>query len=274
LLDVLTTETEACEFIIGLIYSRCRIRLHQGKVHLIKARLGKRLRRHGFDTLLQYTNFLKLSADEGEITAAVDALTTNFTQFLREEEHFRCMVQEALPELIAPGRKRFSVWSAACATGEEPYSVAFYLAEHYPLEQGWDWRIFASDVSTRALDTAKAAIYPANKVEPFSAEQLRRNFQRGVRDWEGHYRVKPHLAAKVAFSQINLLGSYTLPSPFEIIFCRNVMIYFDRPTQEQLVRQLSSALVPGGFLFIGHSESLNALDVPFTCLRPSIYRKQ
>lgn len=270
----LTSEAKAFEYIISLIYDRTRIRLHEGKHHLIRTRLGKRMRLHGIASLGDYCDFLQNDAGEDEITHVIDALTTNFTNFLREKEHFEFMVDKALPAVLPRGRNSFQVWSAASATGEEPYSIAFYLAEKFPLVQGWNWSIVATDVSTRALGKAQEGIYPLERAQAVPAEWLKRYCQRGTGEYEGRFRIKPALRQRIMFKHLNLLGSISFSSPFELIFCRNVMIYFDRPTQEQLVTELARFLVPGGYLLIGHSESLNGLNVPFKCERPSIYRKR
>ena len=267
-----TDEARDFEFVINLIYERCRIRLHDGKHQLIKARLGKRMRYHGFESLGQYCDYLRRTGDEDELTHMVDALTTNYTQFLREKDHFDFLVGTALPALTK-GRKRFNIWSAACATGEEPYSIAFYLTEYFPTVGGWDWNIQATDISTKALDKAQQAVYPQDRLSSLPPDWWRKCFQKGVREWDGFYRVKPSLRERIHFRQINLLGNYTFSEPFEVIFCRNVMIYFDRPTQEQLVQRLAQFLLPGGYLLIGHSESLNGLNIGLRCLKPSIYQK-
>ena len=269
----ISDETESYRYIINLVYDRCRVRLHDGKQALIRARLGKRMRLHGFATLADYCHFLKHQAEEGEITQVIDALTTNFTNFLREPDHLKFMVEQLGAKQGAAGAGPFHIWSAACATGEEPYSIAFYLSEAFPPAAGWDWRILASDVSTKAIDKAKAGIYPAERVAMLPREWLQRYFQRGLNDWKDFYRVKPRVAERVLFQQLNLLGTYDFSRAFDVIFCRNVMIYFDRPTQEQLVNRLCRYLAPGGHLLIGHSESLNGLSVPLRCLRPSIYQK-
>jgi len=207
-----------------------------------------------------------------EIPNVVDALATNFTSFLREEDHFRFLVEKALPSLMSKGHKRFTVWSAACATGEEPFSIAFYLAESFPVQAGWDWRITASDISTKALDKAGQATYAEDRLLALPEDWLRRYFQKGFGQAEGLFRVKSHVRDRVHFAQINLMCPPS-SAPYEVIFCRNVMIYFDRPTQLQIVRQLCDRLVPQGYLFIGHSESLNGLDLPLRCLRPSYYQR-
>ena len=267
-------EAEDFEFIINLVYERSRIRLHDGKQQLIRARLGKRVRALGFDDLSTYCSHLRNRADEEEITHVVDALTTNFTNFLREKEHFDFMISTALPATLAPGQKRFLVWSAACSTGEEPYSIAFYLSHHYPLAQGWDWRIIATDISTKALGKAAEGIYPAERLSALPVDWQRAFFQKGFGKWEGHYRIKDALRSRIEFRHLNLLGEYPFTEPFHVVFCRNVMIYFDRQTQEELVRKQSRLLVPKGHLLIGHSESLTGLNTGLKCLRPSIYQKE
>ncbi len=267
------SEADACEYIIDLIYERCRIRLHNGKEALIKARLGKRMRHHGFADLAEYCEFLRTRADEDEFTWVVDALTTNFTNFLREEDHFKFMVETALPSIVARGQKSFNVWSAASSSGEEPYTIAMYLAEHFPLTQRWDWRITGSDISTKVLAKARLGVYAEERISKIPNDWLRKYFQRGTGEWEGQYRIQRSMAERVTFKQINLIESYNHAQPFEVIFCRNVMIYFDRSTQEQLVQQLCRFLVPGGYLLTGHSESLNGLNLPLRCLKPSIYQR-
>jgi chemotaxis protein methyltransferase CheR len=267
-------DSEEIEFIIAFIYERSRIRLHDGKEALIRARLGKRMRLLGIGTLREYCAYIRSAEGQDEVQSAIDALTTNYTHFLREESHFQFLVKTALPALLTRGQRRFKVWSAACATGEEPYTIGMYLAEHFPLAEGWDWRVVASDISTKALAVAQQGVYAEERIRQVPDAWLRRHFQLGHGRWEGHYRVKASLAGRIEFRQLNLLEPYEHGDPFEIAFCRNVMIYFDRPTQEQLVTRLARFLVPRGYLLIGHSESLNGLDVPVHCLRPSIYQKK
>lgn len=266
-------ETADFDFIIALVYERSRIRLHDGKHALIRARLGKRMRLHGYESFHDYCHYLRDEADEEEITHVVDALATNFTGFLRERDHFDFLVKEALPAVLPARQRRFGVWSAACSTGEEPFSVAFYLAEHYPVSAGWDWSVYATDISTKALDKARAGVYAEERLTGLPQEWWRRYFQRGHGRWDGHYRIKPSIRERVRFDQLNLLSRFECDRRFEVIFCRNVMIYFDRATQEELVRGLARFLNPGGYLLTGHSESLNGLSVGLRCLRPSIYKK-
>ena len=266
-------EEEACQYIARIIYDRCRIRLHEGKDSLIKARLGKLMRKRGINSLPEYCDFLQTQADEEEMTKVVDSLTTNFTNFLREEDHFKFLVGEALPALLPKGKKDFHIWSAASSSGEEAYSMGIYLSEYYPAASGWNWQVLASDISTKVLDAARLAVYSNDRLEAVPREWLRKYFDKGVGKWEGRCRVKPSITERVTFKQVNLIERYNHPRPFEVIFCRNVMIYFDRATQQQLVQQLCRFLVPHGYLITGHSESLNGLSIPLRCLRPSIYQR-
>jgi chemotaxis protein methyltransferase CheR len=267
------TEEAACRYIAELVYDRCRIQLQDGKNALIKARLGKRMRQLGFDGLAEYCDFLRATENAAEITGVIEALTTNFTGFFREADHFEFLVKQALPSAPPKDRRRIRIWSAASSSGEEPYSIGISLAEHCPPVLGWDWLIAASDISAKVLEQARLGIYPLERLGAMPRDLLRKYFQKGVGRWDGYCRVKQSIAGRVSFRQINLIEPYNFPRPFDVIFCRNLMIYFDRQTQEQLVNQLCRFLPPGGYLFIGHSESLNGLSVPLRCLRPSIYQR-
>jgi chemotaxis protein methyltransferase CheR len=268
------TEETALEFIRSLIYERARIRMDGGKHALIKARLGKRLRHHGFCTLPEYCEFLRRAAPADEITCVIDSLTTNFTHFMREPAHFEFLINEAVARFAAAGERNLRVWSAACSSGEEPFTIAFYLAAHGQKWPNLSWSIAASDISTKVLEKARAAVFDQERVSSLPREWLPRFFQRGVGRWEGHYKVKREIRDRVTFGQVNLVQEYAQTCTYQVIFCRNVMIYFDRNTQEQLVNRLCRHLAPGGYLLVGHSESLNGFRVPLTCLRPSIYQKK
>lgn len=266
-------EEEAIRYIVDLVYSRSRIRLHDGKQALIRARLGKRMRLLGHQTLAEYCDYLRADAGDDELTQVVDALATNYTSFMREPDHFTFLTQEALPRLgVRPG-SRFRIWSAACATGEEPYSIAFHLDDRFPLTAGWNWEILATDISTKALAVGRRGVYPQDRLATVPAAWIPRCFDRGYGQAEGLYRVKDRLQERIRFEHRNLLHPSPDGETFQVIFCRNVMIYFDRTTQEQLVNGLARRLVSGGYLFTGHSESLNGLHVPVRCLRPSYFQR-
>ena len=258
---------------MDLVYDRCRIRLNEGKQPMIQARLGSRLRRLGLSRMSDYCNYLRVQGHEEEVTHVVDALTTNYTSFLREPEHYRFMIDEAVPALTRSGQRQFSVWSAACATGEEPYTIAFHLAEHFPLDMGWDWRVTGTDISWRALGKARDGIYAMDRVERLPQPWVKRYFQRGEGPQEGFCRVKPGLAGRVDLMHGNLTVPLRFHRPFEVIYCRNVLIYFDPHTQRQVIENLLRWLVPGGYLMIGCSESLIASPESLRCVKPSIYQK-
>jgi chemotaxis protein methyltransferase CheR len=264
------------EFIRQLVYDRSRINLGHDKVELVSSRLRKRLRTLNFKDFSPYLDLLRSRAGEEELTDLLDVISTNVTDFFREPAHFQFLETIALPEWQrAKDRKpgdRFRVWSAACSSGEEPYTLAITLAEYASANPGFDWEITASDLSTRMLDRASEAVYRLERIQLPRPEWLRRYFQRGTGKFEGHARVKNELREKVTFAHQNLMEPYPFSQKFDVIFCRNVMIYFDRNTQETLVPRLRSQLGPHGYLFVGHSESLIGVDKALKIVRPSIYR--
>jgi chemotaxis protein methyltransferase CheR len=263
------------DFIRSLVYERSRINLGPDKRQLVSARLGKRLRATNTPDLTAYCALLQQPEAEQELGHLIDAISTNHTFFFREIAHFDFLRDQAIPELAERSRAErwpgLRVWSAASSSGEEAYSIAITLAEKLPR---WPWEIEATDISRRILAKAAAAIYPEETVRRLPPATVRAYFQRGFGPQEGNYRVKPALRDRVRFHHLNLLeGEPPFPGLFQVIFCRNVMIYFDRPTQEELVARLSRRLVPGGYLMVGHSESLTHLRHALKAVRPAIYRK-
>lgn len=263
------------DFIRSLVYERSRINLSPDKRQLVSARLGKRLRATNLATVGEYCRLLKSMDATEELSHLIDAISTNHTFFFREMAHFDFLREKALPELTTRARaerwNRLRIWSAACSSGEEPYSIAMTLAENVPT---LPWQIEATDISHRILKKAVAGIYNQENVSRLPLAQVRTHLQRGVGPQEGNFRVKTRLRERVNFQHLNLLdGEPPFSEPFQIIFCRNVMIYFDRATQEELVARLSRKLVPGGYLFVGHSESLTHLKQPLRAVRPAVYQK-
>lgn len=264
------------EFIRQLVYDLSRINLGPDKSELVSSRLRKRARALQLDSLESYIDLLRSPAGQDEMTGLMDAISTNVTDFFREPDHFDFLRSTVLPdwESSAPPNEPFRVWSAACSSGEEPYTVAISLAEHFLQRPQRHWSITASDISTRMLQRAEEAVYAQERVKLPSQDMLRRHFQKGTGQYEGFYRVRSELRQRVSFRHLNLFEwPYPFKEKFNVVFCRNVMIYFDRPTQEQLVPRLREQLVPGGYLFVGHSESLIGIDHSLTCVRPSIYRR-
>ncbi len=263
------------ERISKLVYQHCGINLHDGKKELVKARLGKRLREGNFESFSDYYQFI--TADEGtdELVAMIDSISTNLTYFFREESHFQKLrgILTSLANTKDPRRSAilFKIWSAGCSTGEEPYSLAMTLKECL---NGTDRvKVTATDISTRVLKTAENGIYAEEKLKNLPPSLVKKYFQIGSGRWTGSYRVKKDLRDVVEFMRFNLMEKPPSEFSFDAIFCRNVMIYFDKPTQGTLVNRFYDCLEKGGYFFIGHSESLTGLNHAFKYIEPSVYRK-
>lgn len=262
------------ESIRKIVYEHSRIDLGDKKRELVTARLGKRLRATGIPTYTEYVGLVASKKGEGELTHLIDAISTNHTFFFREIKHFEFLRETILPQAMARRGEPFRVWSAASSSGEEPYSIAIDLEECASRTPGWHWSVDATDISTQILKKAETAIYPGERLREVPPHLMKAYFQKGTGEWEGHFRVKEELRKRVNYIHLNLLQpSYPFRERFQLIWCRNVMIYFDRATQEQLVASLTAQLVPGGHLFIGHSESLTGIPHGLKALRPAIYQK-
>jgi chemotaxis protein methyltransferase CheR len=268
---------EDFHFLCRLIYERSRIHLSRDKKVLVATRLATRLRQLQLAGYGEYCDLLRSPAGAEELRFLIDRISTNHTHFFREPKHFDFLHEKILPQWhLKPGliQEPFRVWSAACSTGEEPYSLAIHLAEHLAAAELETWQIEASDISTRVLALAERGVYAADKLAAVSQEFLRRYFQKGVGVREGQFRVKDVLRRQIRFHHLNLLQPpFPFTQLFHVIFCRNVMIYFDRPTQAALIGHLAERLAPGGFLMVGHAESLNAIKHPLRRVQPAIYLK-
>jgi chemotaxis protein methyltransferase CheR len=268
----LEISTEEFQRLRTLIYDESGISLNDQKQGLVASRLSKRLRELKFSTFSEYHDHVTNDSSREEFTRMLDLISTNKTDFFREPRHFEFLREEILPQLES--EKRIRIWSSACSTGEEPYTIAMTLYDGVSDPTQWDCKILASDLSTRVLSKAAAGVYDAERVQDVPPETVRRHFLRGRGTSEDLLKVKPHLSAMIQFRRLNLMDEqFPIKSPLDIIFCRNVMIYFDRPTQERLVNKFYRYLKPGGHLFIGHSESLQWVTHPFTVVVPTIYRK-
>ncbi|MGE5487668.1 MAG: CheR family methyltransferase [bacterium] len=259
------------ERIRRLAHEKFGLDLKHGKQELVAARLGKILRRSGFRTFGEYYDHVAADRTGEALTALIDALTTNYTSFFREPAHFDFLRRTLIPEWR--GRSRVQIWSAGCATGEEPYSIAMCLSEESNGAQLRSVRILASDISTQALKTAHQGVYATERLRDLPPGWLQKYFLQGVGKWSGCCRVRPELRAIVEFRRQNLTEPFSDIPPCDLIFCRNVMIYFDKATQEDLVRRLAGRLEPGGYLFTGHSESLLGGRDCLEYVRPAIYRR-
>lgn len=263
-------------FIRDLIYKETRINLGDSKRELVSARLGKRLRANNLGSYTEYCQLLQSNPNSGELYHLIDAISTNHTFFFREINHFNFLNSNILPE-FASGRfgssKELKIWSCACSTGEEPYSLAVSLEEFFGNKPGSDWKIQCSDISNRVLDFASKGIYDRERLKNVKPEWMKRYFQKGEKQMEGYYRVRPEISRKLNFQRLNLFApKYPWYEKFHVIFCRNVMIYFDRDTQQELVGRLAQHLVPGGYLLIGHAESLAGIRHPYQSIKPAIYK--
>jgi len=257
-----------------LVEAHAGISLHAGKEALVKARLGKRLRQLGIRSYREYLDYLR--RDDGEeFVAMLDAISTNVTYFFREPEHFAFLARRVLPRLL-PARakqRRLRFWSAGCSSGEEPYSLAIVLREKVPEHRAWDMRILATDLSTRVLTKARQGYYESEKLRDIKPELLARYFKPEDDGANERYRVVPAVRELVRFARLNLMNDWPMKGPFDVIFCRNVMIYFERETRRRLVRKFWELLDQGGMLLIGHSESLNGIPNDFSYIAPTIYQK-
>jgi chemotaxis protein methyltransferase CheR len=262
------------EKISKLVKSMSGISLHDGKKELVKARLGKRLRKLGMNSFDQYIDHVSHDSSGMELTAMLDAISTNLTSFFRESEHFDYIASEVFTKLVASGQRRLRIWSAGCSTGEEPYSIAITATEKIPDLDRWDARVLATDLSTNVLRQAMDACYASKKLESMAPQLRQKHFIIEQNGRERNYRVAEHIRRITTFAHLNLMGTWPMRGPFDVIFCRNVMIYFDKPTRDKLVRRYWDLLAPGGTLLIGHSESLTGIQHKFKYVRPTIYKKQ
>ncbi len=260
------------EKIRKLAYDTFGLDLRTGKETLVSTRLSKQIRERGFRSFEDYYQHVVGDSTGESLIQLIDALTTNHTSFFREPAHFEFLKRTALPEWARRGTP-LNIWSAACSTGEEPYTIAMCVLEELGASAAGRVRILATDISTRVLEKAGQAIYPADRVDGIPGHQLRKYWLRGEGDWNGHYRAKKEVRALVEFRRLNLMESLPQIGPFPVIFCRNVMIYFDKPTQQRVVQRLAGRLEPGGYLLTGHSESLTGIDHGLQYVQPAVYRK-
>jgi chemotaxis protein methyltransferase CheR len=261
------------EEISHLVKSLAGINLHTGKKELVKARLSKRLRTLGLTNFDEYIAVVRDDTTGTELVTMLDALSTNLTKFFREPDHFQYLAEKVIRPLAAQGSGKLRIWSAGCSTGEEPYTLAITVADALPNLARWDIRVLATDLSTRVLARAARGVYDAERVEGVPPEQRSRHFVQVGNRPAKEYQVNERLRSLVHFARLNLMGPWPMRGPFQAIFCRNVMIYFDKPTQATLIERFYDLLAPGGTLCVGHSESLAAVKHKFHYVQPTIYEK-
>lgn len=262
------------------IYDTVGIKMPPAKKTMLEARLQKRLKALSLTSFEEYADYL-FSQDglSTELVHLIDVVTTNKTDFFREPAHFDYLVNHALPTILTSRSRTFHdpvrIWSAGCSTGEEPYTLAMVLSEFSQTAQDFKATITASDISTRVLQTAKTAIYTEEQAETIPMPIKRKYVLRSKDKTRGVVRIAPQVRSLVSFRRINFMEEeFGISEKMDIIFCRNVVIYFDKPTQEVLMNKFHRQLKPGGYLFIGHSETLSGLNVDFTPVASTVYRKE
>ena len=264
----------------ALVEKEAGIHLNPGKRSLLVGRLTRRLRALGLSSFGDYYEQVVAGGAEGELVQLLDCVSTNETHFFREPDHFRYLEDTVLPALKAEGEagrrpKRVRAWSAACSTGEEPYTLAMVLLAHLPASEGWSVEILGTDLSTRVLESARAALWPLGKAGEIPERYLKQFMLRGIGSQLGKMKAGPELRAVVRFERFNLTTPrYELGVPFDLIFCRNVLIYFARETKLQVVRRLLDTLAPTGHLFLGHSETLVDSGLPLRTVVPTVHRRR
>jgi chemotaxis protein methyltransferase CheR len=255
-----------------LAHERFGLELKPGKEALVASRLGKRLRQRGFKTFDDYYQHILADKTGEGLIELIDSLTTNHTSFLRERAHFEFLSRAVLEEWA---RGDLNIWSAACSSGEEPYSIAMCVSDTWSKAgvKNRALRVFATDISTRVLSIAQRAVYPAERFREMPEAWRRAYLLKGVGEAQGQFKVKPELTRTIDFERINLIEPFRHSRTFQVIFCRNVMMYFDKSTQQDIVQRLGASLETGGYLFVGHSESLTGIRHNLGYVCPAIYRK-
>lgn len=259
------------------IMSEYGIKMPPEKKIMLQSRLQKRLKALNIDNFKEYLEYLfSPHGMSEEVIHMMDVVSTNKTDFFRESSHFDYMLSDALPNLSNNlGVKNFKIWSAGCSSGEEPYTIAISMSEFNETRNNIEFSVYATDISTQVLRTAIDAIYHEEKVKDIPLSLKKKYFLKSKNREEMKVRIIAGLRNKIEFARINLLELNPVTNPkFHIIFCRNVLIYFDRPTQQKILKALSSNIVQGGYLFLGHSESISGLDLPLVPVIPTVFIKK
>jgi chemotaxis protein methyltransferase CheR len=260
-----------------LIYSKAGICLSPTKKAFLEARLSRRLRELGMDSFQAYYQHVTQNQNGGELEQLLDRVSTNKTHFFREPRQFEFLEQQILPDWKTDGNsgsrpRRIRAWSAGCSTGEEPYSLAMILLDHFPRGSGWEIEIIATDLSSRALKSARKAVWSIAKANEIPQSYLKRFMRKGTGSQHAYMKAGPEIQSIIRFQHLNLNDNhYAVTEPFDLIFCRNVLIYFDAESRARVVDRLVNYLAPAGFLLVGHAESLSGVSDRIRHVRPTIY---
>ena len=258
------------------IYSNYGIKMPDSKRQMLQARLQKRLRANELTSFEDYCDLLFAGESNGqELIHMIDVVSTNKTDFFREPNHFEFLKTVALGSLTRSSTSPLKVWSAGCSSGEEPYTIAMVINEFLGAGSAFDFSILGTDISTSILRKAVNAIYTEERVSGIPLEVKKKYFLRSKDSEKQLVRIVPKVRSKVKFQRLNFMDSDypSVPMDFDIVFCRNVLIYFDKPTQERVINRLCAHLKPGGYFFLGHSESIMDMKVPLKQIKPTIYQK-
>jgi len=254
------------------IYNHAGIALADHKKDLVYNRLVRRVRALGVQSFEEYLTLLDNSTEE--MSEFVNAMTTNLTSFYRESHHFEYLSETYIPALAQAGQRSLRIWSSACSIGEEPYSIGLSILESGIDVERWNINILATDIDTEVLATAKRGVYPSDRVDGLSLNRKKLGFLRGKNEHGDKVMVKPIIKQMMQFEHCNLMESWNINEPLDVIFCRNVMIYFDKETQTKLLNRMTKLLKPGGLLFIGHSESPARSMKDYKLLGRTMYQKR
>ncbi len=255
-----------------IVYDFAGIDLNESKMNLVYNRLAKRIRFLDLTSFSQYIDYVEAQG-ESEFIQLINSITTNLTFFFRENHHFEYLAEQVIPSLLISNAasRKIRIWSAGCSTGEEPYSIAITLKEKVP--SGWDAQVIATDLDSNVVQTGLSGVYTIDRLKGVSETRKKRWFLKGSGSKEGYVKVKPELQEIIKFDQLNLMSEWPIKDSIDVIFCRNVVIYFDKPTQSKLFDRYADRLPTGGHLFVGHSESLYKVCNRFELLGQTIYKK-
>jgi len=260
-------------FVCNYIYEKSGIVLSDSKREMVYRRFTRIMRERNVTSFTEYCELLKSNPEE-EQGFFINALTTNLTSFFREQHHFDYLAEHEIPRLLKKGTKRIRIWSSASSTGEEPYSIAITLLESMKTYiKTWDAKILATDIDSNVLATGKEGVYEYKRIEDVPENFKKKYFFRGEENNSTHVMVAPELQDVITFKELNLMGEWPMKGPFDIIFCRNVIIYFDKETQMKLFKRYHQLLAPNGLLILGHSENLGAFSKHFESVGRTIFRK-
>ena len=260
-------------WLVKLVMEKTGIALSHQKRDLVYGRLARRLRKLNLDDFDQYCNLLKQESEE-ELVEFVNSITTNLTSFYREPHHFEYLANTVLKYLLQRRNqeRRIRIWSAGCSTGEEPYTIAMTVLENIPNIKNWDIKILATDIDTNVLSRASDGIYLEERLNGINKERMEKWFLKS-RNNPGEVKVNPKLRELITFKQLNLMEDWPMKGPFDVLFCRNVVIYFNKDTQRVLFDRFANILRQDGYMFLGHSESLYKVTDRFTLLGKTIHKR-